>query len=267
MQQSGKKNSLKISVSLVFNPVHFLLTLIMGLMLLGGVTGCLTVVEVRPAQTPTPTVTPTPPPTPRLDVTPQDDRPRFRVVNASLRMPVADIYLNDRLYFKGVYYSYVSNYVPVDRKSFKVRVRPAGLVDANPLTERDWEFKDDRQYTMLLLSTPGGIDQPWIFEDNNKGSLSPGKARLRMVHAALDMPAIDICLSDRCDVLAFKQVSEYITVDEGPYNLTMRIAGEDSPQFAVLPVSVQAGQVYSVFVLDPEQGEIRPRVIPHLDTE
>jgi hypothetical protein len=181
-------------------------------------------------------------------------------------VPIVDIYIDDRLYFRSVYYSYISTYVPVDRGRHRLRLRPAGIVDSPPLAEREWDFQEDRDYTMVVLSTPGGIDQPWVFEDNNKGSLPPGRARVRMVHASLDMPALDLCVGDRCEVLAFKQVSDYLIVEEGAYRLTMKPVGTGPAHLIVVPLVVQAGQVYTVFVLDPEQGEVRPRLIPHLDT-
>lgn len=239
--------------------------LLAGIALLWLLAGCVSVVEIRPV-TPTPEPTATPPPTPRPDVTPEDKRPRLRAVNASLRVPVADIYLGDRLYFRNIYFSNISNYVPVDGGKKDVRVRPTGVVDSPPISEREWEFKDDRDYTMLILSTPGGMDRPWVFEDNNKGVLLPGETRVRLVHASLDMPALQICVGEVCEILAYRETSDYLTIKQGTYSLVLRPAGNDAIEPVVLPVTFSAGEVYTVFVLDPEQGEIRPRIIPHLDT-
>lgn len=245
---------------------YLLVGVMLMLVMLGGLTGCSGFFALRPVPTETATPTNTPLPTPRVDVTPEDDRPRLRVVNASLRVPVADVYLDSRLYFKSTYYSFVSTYLPVDRKKYRLKIKPADVVDTDSIIEREWEFKDDRQYTMVLVSKTDGIDEPWIFEDNIKGKLVPGKGRVRLVHASLDMPALEICLDDMCDVLAFKQVDDYMLVDEGVYALTLRVAGNIASPFVSLPATIEAGQVYSIFIMDPQQGEIQPRIILHCDS-
>jgi hypothetical protein len=245
----------------------YLLTGVMVMLaFLGGLTGCSGFFALRPVATETATPTNTPLPTPRVDVTPEDDRPHLRVVNASLRVPVADVYLNDRLYFKSAYYSFISTYLPIERKKYLLKIKPADVVDTGSIIEREWEFKDDRQYTMVLVSKSNGIDEPWVFEDNVKGKLTPGKGRVRLVHASLDMPALEICLNEQCEVLAFKQVDDYMQLDEGVYALTLRVAGNVAPPFVSLPATIEAGQVYTIFIMDPQQGEIQPRVILHRDS-
>lgn len=197
----------------------------------------------------------------------EDGRPRLRVVNASLGIPNADVYVNNTLYFSNVFYSYISNYVPVDQTSLKLRVRPAGVKDADPITEREWNFEGGKDYTMVIVGSSENIETPLVFEDNNKGELRPGQARVRLLHVARDAPALEVCLNNQCNTLTYPKVSdEYITLDAGTYKLSIRLIGTDEVYFDMLPIAFEAGQVYSIFLVDPVQGEIKPRIIPHIDT-
>jgi hypothetical protein len=196
-----------------------------------------------------------------------DGRPRLRVVNASLGIPKADVYVNDTLFFSSVFYSYISNYVPVDQTNVRLRVRPAGVKDVDPLTEREWNFEGGKDYTMVIVGTEENLETPWVFEDDNKAEIRPGRARVRMVHASRKAPAVEICLNNQCQTLTYPRVSdEYLTVEAGTYKLNIRLIGAKEAYFDVLPISFEAGQVYSLFILDPHQGETRPRIIPHNDT-
>lgn len=190
----------------------------------------------------------------------QDDRPRLRAVNASLRVPSADVYVNDTLYFQDVYYSYVSNYVPVDQGERSLKVRPAGVKEGGDLVVGGSNFEAGKDYTMLILET-----SVWVIEDDNKGPLAPGQTRVRMVNASQG-PAVEICLDDQCEILTHAKIGGYLILDAGNYNLEMRLVGTDEYYSDVLPITFQSGEVYSIFIMDPKQGEIRPRIIPHADT-
>lgn len=211
-----------------------------------------------------------------------DNRPRLRVINSAVGVPSADIYGetggHDILFLRDVFYSYVSHYIPVQPSGFNLKVWPAGIKAGNPLTGTSWNFESDRDYTMAIVGTAEQIDEtPWIFVDNNKEPLPPGEARVRMLHLASRAPAIEICLDNNCKVLTFQRPpdvgaqieqfgSTYLTLEAGTYNLNIRIIGTDEIYYDVIPIGFQAGQVYSIFIVDPVQGEVRPRIIPYMDT-
>jgi hypothetical protein len=210
-----------------------------------------------------------------------DSRPRLRVINSAVGVPSADIYGEtggrDILFLRDVFYSYVSNYIPVQPGGFNLKVWPAGIKAGNPLTGTGWDFADNQDYTMAIVGTAEQIDEPWVFVDNNKEPLLPGKARVRMLHLASRAPAIEICLDNDCKVLTFQKPPEagaqidqfgstYLTLEAGTYNLNIRIIGTDEIYYDVIPIGFEAGQVYTIFIVDPVQGEVRPRIIPYMDT-
>jgi hypothetical protein len=195
----------------------------------------------------------------------QGNRPHLRVINAALGIPSADVYVDGTLYFQDVYYGYVSNYIPVEQGTRSIRVRASRVESGGDLVVGEANFEvteggERRDYTVVILET-----SIWVFEDDNRSEFRPGQTRVRAVNASQG-PAVEICLDDLCETLTHQRLTPYITLDAGTYNLNMRLIGTDELYFDVLPITFEAGQVYSIFILDPTQGEIRPRVIPHADT-
>ena len=201
----------------------------------------------------------------------QDDRPRLRVINASLGSQNVDVYVGDTLFFRNVLYSYISDYVPLDAREHELRVRPAGVKPVDPLTSRTFSFEANQDYTMVVIGTDEKVDRdPLIITDDNKSPLAPGQTRVRMIHASIESPKVEICVDDHCEVLAHREISRgevngYINLDAGFYKITLRQIDAEELYFDVLPLTFEAGEVYSIFILDPKQGEIRPRIIPHAD--
>lgn len=202
----------------------------------------------------------------------QDNRPRLRVINASLGAKNVDVYVGETLYFKNVHYGFVSDYVPVDARELELKVRPAGVRPVDPLTSLRFPFEAERDYTMVVLGSPEKTDrQPWMLTDDNTSQLAPGTTRVRFVHASMNSPGIEMCVDDRCEIIAEREVSRgdangYIILDAGPHKITLRQIDAKELRFDVLPIVFNSGEVYSIFVLDPKQGEVRPRIIPQSDT-
>ncbi|MEW5960832.1 MAG: DUF4397 domain-containing protein [Chloroflexota bacterium] len=202
----------------------------------------------------------------------QDNRPRLRVINASLGAKNIDVYVGDTLYFRNVHYSYISDYLPVEAGERELKIRPAGIKPVDPLTSLKYPFEAERDYTMVVLGTPEKTDrQPWVLVDDNKTALTPGKTRLRIIHASFDSPGVEVCVDDQCQILAQGGVSkgdvnDYLTLDAGAHKITLRQIDAEEFFYDVVPLNFKSGEVYSIFILDPEQGEVRPRLVPVADT-
>ncbi len=210
----------------------------------------------------------------------QENSRRLRVVNAALGLPEADVYVGNTLYFQSVYYSDITKYAPISAGQSTLNVRPAGVKDVDPVRRREnFDFnRADRDYTMFILGTAENLEDPWIVEDDNQTPLTPGKARVQFVHVSRMTAAVEMCLDNKCQTLAFKQRSDvgnypdseernhYLTLDAGTYNLKVRLIGTNDLQLYKFPVMFDSGHVYTIFIFDPKQGETKPRIVPHNDT-
>ncbi|MCB0153747.1 MAG: DUF4397 domain-containing protein [Anaerolineae bacterium] len=204
--------------------------------------------------------------------------PRFRTVNAAPGLPNADVYVGNTLYFSSVKYGQVSNYAPVDPGGRSLEVRPAGIVDKDPnsvLTKVDWTFNSDEQpdndYTMIIVGSPENNETPLVIRDDNRTPLTPGETRVRFVHVSRDAPALQACLDHECRTLVYPKESrfgesQYLTLEARTYKLAVRLIGTDELYMDVLPLKLQAGEVYTVFVLAPPKGQVRPLIVVTADT-
>jgi hypothetical protein len=205
-------------------------------------------------------------------------QPRFRTVNAAPGLVNADIYVGNTLYFKSVKYGQVSNYAPVDPGGRSLEVRPAGVVDKDPnsvLTKVDWTFNSDEQpdndYTMVIVGTPENNETPLVFRDDNRTALTPGDTRVRFIHVSRDAPALEACLDHECRTLVYPKESQfnesqYLILKARPYKLKIRLIGTDELYTDIVPLKLEAGEVYTVFIMAPPKGGVRPLIVVTADT-
>jgi len=90
-------------------------------------------------------------------------------------------------------------------------------------------------------------------EDSSTESTDPGKARVMVVHASPDAPAVDLVVDGNVagTGLAFPQNTGYLEVNAGTRNVQVNVSGTN-PAVTVLqlPVPVERDKNYTVFAID-----------------
>ena len=85
--------------------------------------------------------------------------------------------------------------------------------------------------------------------DDSDPTPEPGTARVRVVHASPDAPAVDVyaagVATPLISNLAYGQVSPYIDVAEGAYTLEIRAAGQTGEPAFTTPLTVDADAQYT----------------------
>jgi hypothetical protein len=108
--------------------------------------------------------------------------------------------------------------------------------------------------------------KPAIFVDD----LSPlaGKARLRVIHASPDAPAVDVAVKGGPVIvpnLSFPNASGYVTVDPMTVDVEVRPAGTTNVALAVPGVNLEAAKIYSVYAIGLLNGTPTLTVLPLVD--
>ena len=178
---------------------------------------------------------------------------RVRVVHAWPGPQNLDIYFEGNLLFPGLPYGGVSGYTPVPAGNQVVRVLPAGVSLGNPpLIEPTFSFADGRDHTLLIL--PNEI-QP--LEDDNSLP-EPGQARIRIIHASPDAPALDICRAGTGECiftnLTFRSNTGYLTLEAATYNIDIRQTGTNTVLLNISDLRLADQGVYSAFIVGFFQG-------------
>ncbi|RLM53886.1 DUF4397 domain-containing protein [Halobellus sp. Atlit-31R] len=222
-----------------------------------GLAGCAGNGDQGGTDTPTatPTETETETPTETETETPEDAGPAMvRVAHLSPNAPNVDVYVDGSAALEDVAFGAVSDYLDVPAGERQVEITAAGDPDTSvfsgPVT-----VEADTAYTVAAIGELGDeADEPFeplILEDDNS---DPGgdTARVRVVHASPDAPAVDVTVASSGDALfdgvAYGQ-SGYVEVPAGTYTLQIRgdTDGNDGDVVASFDVELAGGEVYTAF--------------------
>jgi hypothetical protein len=176
-----------------------------------------------------------------------------RVAHFSPDASYVDIYmvsLNRRQLFPNVFYKSVSGYWAVAAGPFTYEVRAAGATpESDPVIQVKGNLAAGQAYTVAAVGRRDRL-RGLLLRDDMAPS-APGKAKVRFLDAAFDLPAVDVAVAGGPVLesrLAYPEPTGYRQLDSGSYRVEVRRAGAD----AVLvegTVAVRPGTVTSVALL------------------
>jgi hypothetical protein len=172
---------------------------------------------------------------------------QVRVAHFSPDAPAVDVYVNDDRVLSGVEYPTVSEYLELPAGSYDFAVRPAGAAaSSDPVIEETASVEAGAAYTVAAVGALADI-QAAIFGDDLSAPGS-GKAKVRVIHAAPEVPAVDVAVEGGPTLFEgaeFPSATDYAEVDAATYPVQVKGAGSDDVLLeASLPV--KAGTIYSV---------------------
>ncbi|HEX7147342.1 MAG TPA: DUF4397 domain-containing protein [Actinomycetota bacterium] len=180
-------------------------------------------------------------------------RAMVRVAHFSPDASYVDVYmvsLNRRQLFPNVFYKSVSAYWAVAAGPFTYEVRAAGAApESEPVIQVKGNLAVGRSYTVAAVGRRDQLQGLLLRDD--LAPTAPGKAKVRFLDAAFDLPAVDIAVAGGPVLksrLAYPEPTGYRQLDSGRYRVEVRRAGAG----AVLvkgTVAVKAGTVTSVALL------------------
>lgn len=179
-----------------------------------------------------------------------------RVIHASPDTPPVDVYVNEAPdgspAIAGLAFTQGTGYVGLPTGAYDFRVTPSGSTTV-ALSATGVPIDGNVNYTVAAIGFTSSI-APLLLVDNAIEP-APGMSRVRFIHAAPDVPQVDIALNLSGvpgsvlfnDVTFGNAASEgYIDVPAGNYELGVFLGST-----LALPVSVSlaGGQAYSVFAM------------------
>jgi len=177
-----------------------------------------------------------------------------RVAHLSPNAPNVDVYVDGSAVLEDVPFGAVSDYLEVPAGDREVEITAAGDPDTSVFSGT-LTIAADTDYTVAAVGEIGdGADQafePLVLQDDTS---DPGgdTARVRLVHASPDAPAVDVTLASSGDALfdgvAFGETGT-VEVPAGDYTLQVRgdTDGNDGDVVAEFDVSLAGGQAYTAF--------------------
>jgi Domain of unknown function (DUF4397) len=178
-----------------------------------------------------------------------------RVAHLSPNTPKVDIWLDGKVVpaLTNVPFKTVSGYLSIPAGKHDVAVYAAGTTTNPPIDVKGLTL-EDKAYTVAAVGLLGGSGaqalKPAVFVDDLTSKA--GKARVRVIHASPDAPAVDIAVQGGAVVvpnLSFPAATGYLELDAGAYPLEVRAAGMTAAVFKFSTPALEAGKVYTVFAV------------------
>ncbi|ARS91216.1 DUF4397 domain-containing protein [Natrarchaeobaculum aegyptiacum] len=197
---------------------------------------------------------------------PVDTDFQTRVAHLSPDAPTIDIYVDGERVREGISYGTVTDYRDLAPGTYTIQVVPTGVDPAEAVLEETVEAGDVDPTVDGLLAVIGEVaaeNQPLeaLFLDDDNSPVDPGTARVRVLHASPDAPAVDVVAGETGEAL-FENVafgeSGYIEVPEGEYTIDIYPAGDRETSVFEVDVSLAGGTVYSAFAI----GYLEPDTAP-----
>jgi hypothetical protein len=195
----------------------------------------------------------------------QADTARVRVVHASPDAPAVDVYLNDAKAISNLAYKASSDFAAVPANSYAVKVTAAGGTDA--VISATLPLEAGKSYTVVAVGQLANIAAQVLVDDTS--DLASGKARLRVVHASPNTPAVDVAVTGGpvlINNLAFPNASDNLDVDAGTYNVEVRPAGTTTAALSAPGLALEAGKYYTVIATGLLSGSPALELLPIVDT-
>jgi hypothetical protein len=186
-----------------------------------------------------------------------------RLAHLSPDTPNVDVYLSTvggsgaPQVFPGVGYGVVSKYLSVPTGTYAVAMRGAGAPATDPpVLTTNVTVNDGKAYMVAGVGKHADLGLKVIEDD-----LTPppsGKAKVRVVQASLRAPALDLSIQGGAMIagnVPFASTTEYFQVQPGRW--TLKAQGTTGGPAGNLGVHLEAGDVYSVLVLDAPGGGLK----------
>lgn len=188
-----------------------------------------------------------------------------RVVHASFDGPGVDVYVNGTSTVSNLQYRAVSPFVQLPAGSLSLKVTPTG--QSNSVTQNGFTVQADKYYTVIAAGKFADLTTKVV--EDSLGPVPQGEARLRVVHASPDTPAVDVRIRNQPAVipnLGFLDVSSYFNVDAKDMSFDVYPSG--STQVSALSINnftPDAGKTYTLYVTGLLEGSPALSVLPVVD--
>jgi len=180
----------------------------------------------------------------------QSDEANVRVIHASPDAPAVDIWVNGSVAVEGLEFGDATDWIALPAGSYDVAVAPAGADAADAVIEATLDLEGGVNYNVAAVGFLADITATVFTTDT--ADLAEGQARVQVVHASPDAPAVDIAVAGGPVLVAdlsFPNASGALDVDSGTYDLEVRPAGTEDVALDLPGVALDAGTVYDILAI------------------
>lgn len=178
------------------------------------------------------------------------------VVHTSPDAPLVDVCAEGGELFLDLGYRGATEYAEVLAGVYQFKLIPAGAgCGSAGIIAADVDLPDYTDTTIVAIDFLSRLDILVLDDDN---SVPPaGFARMRFVHTSVNTPVVDLTLATGTtlfDDVGFAQVSDYIEIQAGTYDLDVRDTTATTLLLPVDGVTLIDGAVYTFYLVGLQNG-------------
>lgn len=171
----------------------------------------------------------------------------IRVMHASPDAPPVDIYVDGKAVLTNVPFFTLSGALSLPNGTYEVAITPAGAGLASAVFVTDLTVENGYAGTVVALNTLSNLEVGLY--DDDMSPVAAGKARVRVIHASPDAPAVDIKLAGTSTAVvsnaAFTDAAT-IEVPAGTYAFDITPAGASTVVFTTPSLRFESGWSYTL---------------------
>ena len=189
-----------------------------------------------------------------------------RLAHLSPDTPDVDVYLkadsgNSKTQkFPGVGYGVMSPYLRLPVGTYSVAMRPAGAPESSdPVLTTQVDVASGQAYTVAGVGRYADLGLRVLKDDLKLPD--PNESKVRIIQASVRAPVLDVGIQGGMTIakgVQFATTTGYRNVSPGSWTLRVRPTGGGENRS--LPVTLGAGNVYSLLVLDAKGGGLRTQL-------
>jgi hypothetical protein len=177
----------------------------------------------------------------------------LNVVHASPDAPAVDVYIDGAKALGDLAFGATSGWVAVPAGEHQVQVTAAGAELETAVIDAAVTLEEGAAYEVAATGLLAEIE-PQVNQVNLSaiGSEDEPMARVRVVHASPDAPAVDVAVKGGdvlIEDLAFPGASDYLSVPAASYDLEVRPTGTTDVALDLPGVELEAGMVYTIYAI------------------
>ena len=192
-----------------------------------------------------------------------------RLAHLSPDTPAVDVYLKSESgavkeqTFPGVAYGAMSEYLRLPVGTYSVAMRKAGAAaSTKPVLTTQVTVENGAAYTVAGVGRYADLGLRVLQDDLDLPD--PGESKVRIIQASVRAPVLDVAVDNGqtiADGVQFATTTDYRQVKPGRW--TVKVQPSGGGRSSSLPCTLGAGSVYSLLVLDAEDGGLKTEL--HID--